>query len=307
MERIAALVVTFNRKDVLIHTLEAVMNQTRKPDLLVIVNNGSTDGTGEFLEEFSKTHEDVEILNMSENLGGAGGFSRGIHYVYDKGQYDWVWLMDDDAIPAPNALETLLSFYNSLSEKKKKRVGVLQNQMIADREKFDELLTRPQKLKARKRIFGMFVGYLIKTGVIGRVGFPREEFFIYSDDAEYTFRVKKMGFKVYTVLGSYIYHQDWLRSDRVRRWIFSKPDIPPWKAYYNVRNGLITFENNIFMRILLLIYFTCDYLTWKIVKPEVAPFVRRAIKDGLTGTLGKTVLPGQRILPGEDICGEKDS
>jgi len=118
MERIAALVVTFNRKDVLIHTLEAVMNQTRKPDLLVIVNNGGTDGTGEFLEEFSKTHEDVEILNMSENLGGAGGFSRGIHYVYDKGQYDWGWLMDDDAIPAPNALETLLSFYNSLLERK---------------------------------------------------------------------------------------------------------------------------------------------------------------------------------------------
>ncbi|MGC9383216.1 MAG: glycosyltransferase family 2 protein [Kosmotogaceae bacterium] len=296
MPKIAALVVTFNRRKLLEKTLDLIYTQTRQLDCVVVVDNGSTDDTEDFLNAYKNKNESLEIVNTGENLGGAGGFSRGIHYIYDKFEFDWIWLMDDDAFPAKNALEKLLAFYNSQPNKLQRRIGVIQNEMITSPEEFERLVKENREPRKKMRLFGMFVGYFIKTEVVGKIGFPDKRFFLYYDDAEYTFRAKKLGYKVFTIKGSYILHRDWAKLDRIRKLFFSKPDMAAWKVYYVFRNAFLMFQNNGFVKFFLKLYFSFDLLIWKIVKPEVVPFAKKGMDDGLNGIKGRTVEPGQERL-----------
>jgi len=147
-ERVCAVVVTYNRKKLLIECLDALCKQTRSIDAIYIIDNFSNDGTAELLLEngyinklppenlvepfeieidydngkflgafddgieFKEAKLDNQLkiyyVRMNENTGGAGGFYEGVKRGYEKG-YDWLWLMDDDTIPFDNANEALLS------------------------------------------------------------------------------------------------------------------------------------------------------------------------------------------------------
>src|SRR5699024_2710161 len=113
--RIAAVVVTFNRSDLLLGTLQGLTRQTRPVDAIFLINNASTDGTEDLLksEGWLNNHK-VIYLKADTNLGGAGGFEKGMRAAYEAG-YDWLWTMDDDVEPDVDALEVTLS-YTRISE-----------------------------------------------------------------------------------------------------------------------------------------------------------------------------------------------
>ena len=106
MKTIAALVVTHNRLDMLKHCVASLLGQSSKINEVFVVNNGSTDGTGEWLDQ----QNNLRVFHQ-ENIGSAGGFYTGIKLAYEAG-YDWIWIMDDDAIPRLNCLELLLKAAN---------------------------------------------------------------------------------------------------------------------------------------------------------------------------------------------------
>ena len=117
-ETVCAVVVTYNRKDLLVECLESLLQQTRPLDGIYIIDNASNDGTPGYLKEkgfiqelppkesnepwerkFILTYKlPIYYVRMHENTGGAGGFYEGVKRAYEKG-YDWLWLMDDDADP----------------------------------------------------------------------------------------------------------------------------------------------------------------------------------------------------------------
>ena len=98
----AAVVVTHNRIDLLRQCVAQLENQICACDIL-IVDNASTDGTAQWLE----SQPDLHCRNTGANLGGAGGFNLGMRWAVEAG-YDYVWVMDDDCLPQPDALEKLL-------------------------------------------------------------------------------------------------------------------------------------------------------------------------------------------------------
>ncbi|MDW8464040.1 MAG: glycosyltransferase [Geminocystis sp.] len=133
-ETVCAIVVTYNRKKLLLECLEAIRRQTRPVQGIYIIDNASTDGTPEFLKENGYINElppenlakpwereftienlvdgkeiRVYYVRMHENTGGAGGFHEGVKRAYEKG-YDWLWLMDDDVEPLPDGLHKQLSY-----------------------------------------------------------------------------------------------------------------------------------------------------------------------------------------------------
>src|SRR5215210_1526363 len=100
-----AVVVTYNRRELLSACLGAIAAQTRAPDHLLVVDNASTDGTRDMV---AGEHPQAELLALPENRGSSGGFHAGMARAHGAGA-TWIWVMDDDTIPRPEALERLLA------------------------------------------------------------------------------------------------------------------------------------------------------------------------------------------------------
>jgi len=194
IQTVAAVVVTFNRFELLKKCIQSLREQTRKPNEIIVVNNASTDGTFEWLID----QKDVTVVNQ-ENLGGAGGFYTGIKTAYEKG-YDWAWCMDDDVIPNKEALEELVKYKKS----KRERIGFLASRVLwTDGTQCVMNQYPPEVGEATDR--ASFVSIIISREAIKAVGYPIKEFFIYYDDAEYTTRIAAK-FNCYYVYSSIVFH-----------------------------------------------------------------------------------------------------
>lgn len=235
MERIAAVIVTYNRLNDLQKCLVSLQKQTSLLETIYIVNNGSTDGTGEWLDR----QADVTVITQP-NLGGAGGFATGISRAYEDG-YDGVWCMDDDCLATPDALKNLLLSPN---------LGpCIKNCMSISMNNPDELafyVNRPNQSYRKVAdmtqfdlVYGVasfFNGTLISSGVIRAISIPDKKLFIWGDEVEYMTRALKMGFPVVTVPSSVLYHPPSFDRDGV-------PWPGAWKQYYAVRNQRRVFQN----------------------------------------------------------------
>ena len=282
--KVAALIVTYNRVDWLKKNLKAIFSQSRLPDDVYLIDNASTDNTNNFIKEY---YEDKLIyVRLKENIGGSGGFHEGIKLIHKTKNYDWIWLMDDDAIPSKYALETLLKYTNN------DKIGVLQNEMITDENEFENYQKKIQSTSLKKRWLGMFVGFMIRTKVVDKIGYPNKDFFIFYDDSEYTFRVIRNGYKVYTVKGSAIFHRDWSKlTEKIKKFPFTKPKIPNWKIYYIFRNAFYIFKNPLIRYSFLFYMLYIDRYIWIYLNPSYKEYINKGISDGKAGVKGKVLHP----------------
>ena len=196
-KRIAAVVVTYNRLPLLQKCIESLRAQTAPCDILV-VNNASTDGTGPWLA----AQEAAGVLtthDTGENLGGAGGFNKGMRWAVEAG-YDFLWVMDDDCLPEPTALEKLLDADAILGGE----YGWLSS--VALWTDGTECKMNRQKLKksfyeySPLMKYGIvqaeqatFVSLFLRAETVRQFGLPIKEFFIWGDDIEYTRRIAVRG------------------------------------------------------------------------------------------------------------------
>ena len=184
MNKVLAVVVTYNRINLLKRCIDAIQNQSCKEFDLLIVNNGSTDGTKEWIETLS----DAIVINQ-ENCGGAGGFYSGMKFGYEHG-YDWIWMMDDDGIPQPDQLHYLLQYA-------RQEQSILLNAIVCDVERPTVFAFNPSRsIENLPDIlvndeFRPFNGTFIHRQVIDKIGLIKREMFIWGDEMEYTFRAKK--------------------------------------------------------------------------------------------------------------------
>ncbi|MEM4500465.1 MAG: glycosyltransferase [Candidatus Woesearchaeota archaeon] len=230
-ERICAIVVTFNRKDLLQKCLKSLMMQTIELDAIFIIDNASTDGTFEALKDagyLSDVHEymlrnseelgnnmhsntkEIKIfyVRMPQNIGGAGGFYVGLKRAHEKG-FDWYWLMDDDVEMESYALETLLRYKERgdlILPRKKYYNGILYqnsfrcNYFSGYRQnifKYFLFLQQSYRDDMREKMidFVCFEGLLINKKVVDKIGYPFKDFFVFFDDYEYGLRAKSAGFR----------------------------------------------------------------------------------------------------------------
>jgi rhamnopyranosyl-N-acetylglucosaminyl-diphospho-decaprenol beta-1,3/1,4-galactofuranosyltransferase len=293
LESTAALVLTYNRKDLVLKTIEALARQTFPLQKIFVVDNASTDGTDKVLAGLARrfSPDKLEVVRLKENVGSSGGFAQGLEYIIGHSGATWVWIMDDDAIPEDRALEKFRHFYDSLAAKKREKIGILLNQREIDFEKFRKSRIAVRDVYGRSQVSATFEGYLIKREAVQAAGYPRSEFFIYSDDIEYTWRVRGCGFRVYRVFGSLIHHRDWAKADKVNRGLVVKPNIPPWKLYYRFRNPFLVVEKYPIFRLALMIVLSIDLLLWSFINRDNAYFAKRGLLDGINLISGKTVSP----------------
>ncbi len=228
MEKTIAVIVSYNRRQLLSECVDALRNQTQSLDAILVVNNGSTDDT----EVWLKNQQDIQFITQ-ENVGSSGGFNTAIEWAYKNG-YTWIWCMDDDGYPKEDALENLLSAeINTLClrncavlNKEDKKSFVWNTKNFATIDEVDNNL-----------LFGVghpFNGTLIHRNIVERVGLPRRALFLWGDETEYFQRiVSRNKIPVCTVASSIHYHPASAFTYK-NDWDFTKN----WKMYFYVRNRL---------------------------------------------------------------------
>lgn len=208
MKKVIAVVVTYNRKELLKECIEALINQDYQNCDILIVDNASTDGTKEYINNYI-TENKVIYHNTGANLGGAGGFNYGMKEACKLG-CDFVWVMDDDCIVHPDSLSKLLEADQKLNG----NYGFLSSKVLWK----DGSLC---KMNIPKKTFGTwlkdfdhtqevamasFVSLFMKKETIMQVGLPIKEFFIWTDDWEFTRRISRKQ-KCYYVVESIVTHK----------------------------------------------------------------------------------------------------
>ena len=241
-ETVGTVVVTHNRRELLRECLQAVLAQTRAPDHVLVLDNASDDGTRELLaEEFAGR---VEVLRLPENEGSSGGFHEGIAAEAARG-FDWLWVMDDDTIPAEDALQLLL-------DARKRLDGLPEPSILASKVVWTDGRIHPMNPPAPHPLAGMdlyvdalqrglmpirsttFPSALVKREAVERHGPPRKGFWIWSDDIDFFGRILRDEIG-YFVPESVAVHK-------------TKTAHTPWQGkerfYYAVRNGTFVLRGD---------------------------------------------------------------
>ncbi|MBR3306284.1 MAG: glycosyltransferase [Lachnospiraceae bacterium] len=207
----AAVVVTYNRRELLKKCIKRLLEQTIPCDIYVI-DNASADGTADMIRD-EYVGSSLRYFNTGKNLGCSGGNEFGIREALKAG-YEYIWTLDDDVIPERDSLEQLFRGGKAL----KGRWGVLSSVVKwkdgsickANRQKkslFTFVTDRELKKKKAVRVkMVSFASMLIRASVVRDVGLPKVEYFIWTDDYEYSGRVSRR-YPVYVIPQSVVLHE----------------------------------------------------------------------------------------------------
>jgi GT2 family glycosyltransferase len=192
---VVAVVVTWNRRDLLSESLNAIAAQTRPPRRTVVVDNASDDGTADLLKA---DFPDVDVVTARTNTGGAGGFALGLDAALDD-RVDAVWLMDDDTVPEPTALAELVAA--------REKVGPPAPAVVASRVVWTDGRDHPMNtprpkpgMRSKERAAAAevgcvpirsasFVSILVDAQGVRERGLPVADYFLWNDDFEFTTRL----------------------------------------------------------------------------------------------------------------------
>lgn len=234
-ERVVAVVVTYNREVLLEACLDGLAAQTRPVDAVVIIDNDSSDGSG----EVARAHPiGADVTTLSRNVGGAGGFAAGMARALAGHNPDWVWLMDDDTVPTPGALRGLMT---AVAEHPR-RLSVLSSTAVWTDGRVHPMNVSRRRVRAsaaevaaartvrgRPIRTASFVSIMMRAQDCRRHGLPNADYFIWGDDTEYSARLLRNGLGV-QVRGSIVEH----RTAKFGSWQKDPGD----RFYNDVRNKI---------------------------------------------------------------------
>lgn len=218
---------------------------------IVIVDNASTNDSWERLQEL-KDNKKITLLLSEENKGYCAGNNIGVRYALERMDSDFIWILNPDTLVAPDALQKLHDFAQT-----KPDLGILGCKLVYYPEtqylqglgggdfgiqKYGEL--RPGKYLYHLQPSDMKLPEVVKLDLIigasmyipikifQTCGLLDERLYMYADESEFCFRVKKFGFIHYAISSAVVYHKEGWRL----------PDRKIWGIYYSTRNNLYLIQ-----------------------------------------------------------------
>ncbi|HET8605101.1 MAG TPA: glycosyltransferase [Marmoricola sp.] len=288
--RVVAVVVTWNRLALLQEAIAAVRAQSHEPVAVVVVDNASTDGTGELLSSAYSREQRLDVVTLTGNTGGAGGFAAGIERALVH-RPDLVWLLDDDTVPTPTAAAELVRCWQEYDGP---RPALLASRVVWTDGRDHPMNTprrrpgvRPPEVEAARRVgtvpirSASFVSVMCDAGVVRERGLPVAAYFLWNDDFEYTTRLVRGNVGLYCP-DSVVVHKT--RT-------FGSTDVDPGdRFFYEVRNKVWVFTRS---RGLALperaLYAGSTVRRWArtFAASDDRPRLRRALVRGLRAGLGR--------------------
>ncbi len=217
-QHIAAVVVTRNRPEPLSGTVASLMNQTRPPDVVLVVDSGSTT-------ELPELPPGVELLLLSDNVGFGAALAAGMESLRTRDQSpDLFWLLDDDSPVDAGSLEAAIEVLADHTE-----VGLLANRGTTLRLGVPQHLPAPTSLSPVIVGSALIDGALVRSEVVERCGTPRTDLFMMHEDLEYTTRIAQEGFGI-AMSSAVVSRPAHLGS--------SEAGANAWRLYYQSRNHI---------------------------------------------------------------------
>lgn len=283
---VACIVVTYNRKNLLINCLDAINRQSIKPNIIYIIDNASTDGTPQFVEKY-KSEIAINYIKLKENIGGAGGFYSGMKAAYDENKYDFFWVMDDDGEPDESCLKNLLKYSDhdylaplvlDIHNKENVAFPYLPEKTLTD------IKNKYGNSNRINNYANPFNGILYSNRLIKSIGFPKKEMFIWGDEVEYHKRAAYYGFTPLTIVNAIHYHP----LDRLilkKNFLGGKTIVDvdsKLRMYCRLRNEAFTLSRYSKLKIKSLFYITYIYyyIITKRFDIKSLLFFLKATKDG---------------------------
>lgn len=237
------VVVTYNRKKLLLEAVDAILNQTLKPYKVIIYDNHSDDGSREAVDEAYHLSDNLSIdyIYSDENLGGSAGYYNGLKAAM-KYDFDWVALSDDDAIYDVHYFERIIKFSHEYPDCQAftgtVRIGSSDGEIqyvhrkhLANKKTLEHRYSNDTDYSQEyfKYDVATFVGLVIKKELVTQIGLPIKDFFIWNDDMEYSLRIKKYS-DIINLNSALVVHKTNLTATTVK---------PSWKEYYGFRNYIV--------------------------------------------------------------------
>lgn len=239
--RVVAVVVAWNRRDLLARALAGLAEQERPLDAVVVIDNASTDDSAALASGHAVV---TEVVSLPVNTGGAGGFAAGIAVALRRHAADLVWIMDDDTVPTPGALRELLDARDRypgdvvVAASRADWHDGREHPMNTPRERFGlskDARDAAASVGARAIRSASFVSILIDADAVRVHGLPEAAYFLWNDDFEYTARLLRDG------VGLYVPASRVLHLTKV----FGSSDADPGPRFVNeVRNKVWLFTRS---------------------------------------------------------------
>ena len=241
---VASVTVAYNGLRTLARHIDALLGQERPLQEIIVVDNASTDETRSLL---AAQYPKITLLRMGENLGVGGALAAGLEYAAREKKHDWIWMFDQDSVPAPGALEVMLQETQRL-EGKASEIGILAALAVDQNMEtcsspwlWRNGFVKPSaETLAHPVLFTDLVitsGAMVRREVVEKIGLPRSDFFIDFVDYEYCFRARSHGYKIAVITRAKLFHEIG-RSHKVRllgrRYLWSQHR--PFREYYMSRN-----------------------------------------------------------------------
>jgi hypothetical protein len=241
--KVVAVIVTWNKQAEVLRCINSVLASAHPVEAIVVVDNASTDGTAEAIKQ--QFGVKVHLLTNASNKGGSGGFHDGISAALGY-QADYLWLLDNDVIVAPEALSQLLDVaqqqpqagivgskvYFAQAPEIIWSMGARVNHWLADISVVgDKVRDTGQYNQLIEVEYVPMCSMLVRTKVIQTVGSVDPDYFVYSDDVDFCTRAKRAGFGVLSVPQSIVWHDVTMHTQRMS----------PFAMYYYTRNCIHYF------------------------------------------------------------------
>ena len=296
------VIVTFNRKEAIRNALLRQFKQTIPAQKIIVVDNHSTDGTKEYIQDIlDKNQDKIKYISLSENLGGSGGFYYGMKAALNENT-DLIGISDDDASYDQDYFEKIIKIAESNSLDMA-FCGAMYNNGKLDpttaKYLINENTLRFKSAMVRDYQHGdfyvdnwSFVGPVFRTKMIKEIGLPNKDFFIWFDDSEYSIRMHQKGYRYHVVPNAKINLYTKVISNKT----------PLWKKYYGFRNEIYSIRKygknkkkaSIYPYYMLLKKYGAIILReeeYKGRRLKALKYFNKAFSDGMNGKLGKTFDP----------------
>ncbi|MDN3579613.1 glycosyltransferase [Mucilaginibacter flavus] len=324
--KVCVLTLTYaNRGQFLNQVLKRVLSFEQVTQV-VVVNNASVYSVSDDVAQLGDDR--VIVLNNAENIGSAGGYKQAIDYAYKNTDADFIWLLDDDNVPQENAMPGLLHMWSDIpGDNDKKALFCLRPDRITHvkiakgedpyryylvRDNFMGfnifriLLNQYYKLRDKKKDdrplkkyvqmpYVPYGGLLFHRLMVDVIGLPNDDFFLYVDDSEYTYRITQNKGAIWLVPEYKVIDVDQSQGIGYKKRLFHSHLLDEWsfRTYYSVRNRMyfytrVAVSNKLMFKINKGLYLGYLFIVSLLTsKTQQYKMLVSAVNDGINGKLGK--------------------